>query len=167
MSRAVEIHGDTAYVTLTKGYVATIDAVDVPLIDGSNWSALTSSRRKAVYAVRVRQSGGVQKMLLMHRVILGVDCLDVDHIDGDGLNNRRANLRRCTRGENNLNVGLRSDNKSGFKGVFFDARSGRWRSEITRDGKSKYLGLFDTPDEAAAAYAAAAPVVHGSFARLK
>lgn len=167
-ARPVIVSGDMATVTLTQGMVATIDASDIDLVNGWNWSALMSPRRKAVYAARVIARDGKQTMLLMHRVIIGAEPgLVVDHRDGDGLNNRQSNLRLCSRADNALNTGRRADNKSGFKGVFFDARSGKWRAEIRRGGRSVHLGLHEDPEEAYARYCAAAHDIHGEFARLE
>lgn len=166
MSRAVRIEGDVAYVPLTRGYTAIIDASDVHLVDGRLWSALVSKRRKAVYAVRVEQRNGRQKMILMHRLISDApDGVLADHRDGDGLNNRRANIRHCSQAENNLNTGLRRDNQAGFKGVALDKRNRRWKAEIRFGGHRKFLGYFDTAESAHAAYCEAAVALHGDFAR--
>lgn len=164
--RPLRLVGNNAFVTLTRGYEAVIDRRDISLVDGRNWSVLISGRRKAKYACRVVVTDVGQKMILLHRVIIGAQQgQEVDHIDGDGLNNQRSNLRICTRSENTRNTGRRADNKSGFKGVFFETRAGRWRSEIRTNGKARYLGYFDSPEEAHQAYVAAAAEDHGSFAR--
>lgn len=166
--RPIRVDGAVAYVPLTRGYVAVIDADDVHLVAGRNWAALVSKRRKAVYAARVITDGGKQTMILMHRLVSDApDGMVVDHIDGDGLNNRRANIRHCTRSQNNMNVGLRSDNAIRLKGVCLDKRVNRWKAEIRCDGKRKFLGYFETPDRAHAAYVAAAADVHGEFARAR
>lgn len=90
---------------------------------------------------------------------------DVDHRDGDKLNNRRENLRKCTPTQNAWNQRRRRTNRSGFKGVdrYVD---GRWRARIKAHGVTTFLGYFPTADEAARAYDAAARVQHGEFARL-
>lgn len=167
MKREILIDGDVAYVPLTRGYEAVIDATDAYLVAGRNWSAATTPRRKAVYAVRVEvQEDGRSKMLLLHRVISGAaDDQHTDHKDGDGLNNRRSNLRTCTQAENNRNMGLRADNTSGFKGVFFNKPTKVWRSEIAVSGRRIYLGQFATAELANAAYQKAAAEFHGDFAR--
>jgi len=169
MSRAIRpirIDGDVAYVTLTRGYDAIIDAADVPLVEGFNWSALISNKRKAVYAVRVEAAGGHQKMILMHRLVsCALDGMICDHIDGNGLNNRRSNVRHCTRAHNNLNTSVRRDNAVGLKGVCLDKRVDKWKAEIRRDGVSKFLGYFETAELAHAAYMAAAMRIHGEYAR--
>jgi hypothetical protein len=89
----------------------------------------------------------------------------IDHINGDRADNRIENLRVATRLENNRNVKRHADNASGFKGVSLHKRTQRYRSEITLAGRKRYLGLFDTPEEAHAAYCAAAETLHGEFAR--
>jgi hypothetical protein len=81
------------------------------------------------------------------------------------LDNRRANLRLCTQAENNQNLGIRSDNTSGLKGVSLDKRCNRWHAEIQCSGKRKFLGYFATPQEAHIAYQAAATQMFGKFAR--
>lgn len=89
----------------------------------------------------------------------------VDHIDGDTLNNRIANLRLATHAQNLGNSKRRKDNTSGFKGVSADRSGARWRAQIKRNGRIAHLGTFDTPEEAHAAYVAAATELFGEFAR--
>ena len=101
------------------------------------------------------------------RVILGVaPGTQVDHKNANGLDNRRANLRAATCGENNWNTRLRKDNKSGYKGVYWLKSHGKWRAQITFNGKQKYLGDFTVASEGAAAYDTAAREYFGEFARL-
>ena len=165
-ARDIRLLPDCAVVTLTRGYEAVIDLADVPLVAGRNWSALVSKNRKAVYAVRVVTRNGKQTMLLLHRIISDAPAeMHVDHRDGDGLNNRRDNLRVCTQAENNRNQGIRSDNTCGFKGVSLDKRINRWKAEIETNGRRRFLGHHATPEAAHAAYLAAAAVEHGEFAR--
>jgi hypothetical protein len=88
----------------------------------------------------------------------------LDHANGDRADNRIANLRPATVSQNKANSKLRSDNKSGFKGVYASELGG-WRAEIRCDGKLHYLGRFGTPELAHAAYVAAARRFFGEFAR--
>lgn len=106
------------------------------------------------------------KLVYMHRLILGLTDRKVvgDHRDGNGLNNRRSNLRSCTQAENMRNTRKRSDNTSGFKGVS-SHHSGRWAARLHVNGKKHWLGLHDTPELAHAAYKSAAAKLHGEFAR--
>jgi len=92
---------------------------------------------------------------------------EIDHINGDTLDNRIVNLRRATHAQNSHNQGLRQNNKSGVKGVTWDAARGRWFASITINGKSKALGRFDEFEDAVAARRAAEEEYHGVFAHIK
>ena len=89
----------------------------------------------------------------------------IDHRDGDATNNRWSNLRQATASQNGANARRRRQNASGYKGVSLDKRSGRYRASIGGNGRRIYLGTFDTPQEAHAAYVAAARKLFGKFAR--
>lgn len=91
--------------------------------------------------------------------------LPIDHRDGDGLSNRWDNLRLSTVSQNNANQQRRRDNTTGFKGVTWHKAAGRYQAKIGIAGASHYLGLFDTPEAAHAAYRAAASRAYGAFAR--
>lgn len=88
---------------------------------------------------------------------------NIDHADGDGLNNRISNLREATRSENAGNSSRRSDNVSGVKGVCL--HNGKWIAQIKVAGKNHRLGSFDSVEAAASAYKAAAVKYFGDFAR--
>lgn len=151
--------GDHAFVPLTKGRVALIDVADMPFISRWCWSASYPSPR--VYARRSRATHE-RHMTWMHRAIIGPvpDGLEVDHIDGDSLNNKRSNLRLCTRQENTRNRRGRVIAASGARGV--RTFGGRWMARID----DLYLGLFPTKEEAAEAYRRAARERHGEFAAV-
>lgn len=91
--------------------------------------------------------------------------VDIDHIDRDRRNNRWANLREATRSQNMANTGRRRDNKSGFKGVSRHVQTGRWQAHSSGGGRTVYLGLFDSAEEAHRAYVAFATDSFGEFAR--
>jgi hypothetical protein len=106
-------------------------------------------------------------MLLLHRAILNAPVgLEVDHINGDGLDNRRSNLRLATREGNQRNRAARRDNTSGLKGVSLHVSTGKWQARIRTGGEQVYLGVFTTPEAAHEAYAEAAIRLHGKFARI-
>lgn len=90
----------------------------------------------------------------------------IDHKDRDGTNNRFGNLRPATTQQNCCNSANRVNNTSGFKGVAFDIRTKRWRAIITVNRKPVWLGRFDRPEDAHAAYCQAASNLHGEFARF-
>lgn len=92
----------------------------------------------------------------MHRELLGLERgREVDHINGDTLDNRRANLRAVTHAQNMQNRKLHKNNTSGIRGVMFDSRRQRWCGQIRRGGRKVWLRYFDTKLDAATAIAVA------------
>lgn len=89
---------------------------------------------------------------------------EIDHKNRDRGDNRLCNLREATRTQNQANVGKRSDNTSGFKGVSFHKRKGRWQAQGRVHGRTKFFGYHATPEAASAAYVAATRAIHGDFA---
>lgn len=89
----------------------------------------------------------------------------IDHKNGDPADNRIENLREATSAQNNANSRRRSDNQSGFKGVYWLSATRSWRAKIRHNGRSIHLGLFDTPEAAHRAYDRAARSFYGEFAR--
>lgn len=168
-SRQIRVVGELAYVQLTMGYEAVIDAADIQLVEGFNWRALVDRRKdksvRNVYAFRVHTvSRGVKKTVYMHRVIAGTpDGMDTDHIDGNGLNNIRLNLRAVTKAQNQHNQRPRSGNHAGLKGISYHRQTGKWRSQISAYGQRRYLGFFESVEDAAKAYEAAKHEMHGDF----
>lgn len=162
--REIRIEGKIAYVPLTRGRTAVIDAEDVPLVEGFFWQGKLS--RHNVYAIRFEQHGQKRKLVCMHRAIAGApDGTLVDHINGNGLDNRRANLRLATNAENTRNQRRNRRNTSGYKGVTWHKATGKWRAQIQVNGRRKHLGCFDRSVEAYSAYCEAALRFHGEHAR--
>lgn len=149
-------------IPLTQGYVAIVDDEDYDAVMAFKWFAHV--QRNATYVGRkARRADGLWADIRLHTFLTGWPL--VDHRDGDGLNNRRANLRPATRAENNRNRRRSlSNNASGFKGVCRDR--GKWRAYIYVDDKQHHLGMFPTAEAAALAYDVAALELHGEFARL-
>lgn len=148
-------------VTLTQGMVALVDEADYELVMAAGpWSYERSS---VPYARRnAKRSDGSHVPLRMHGFLTGWPL--TDHINGDGLDNRRANLRPATASQNHFNQRLRSNNTSGFKGVSLDKRYDKWAAHIRADGRRRSLGLYADPADAALAYDAAAREIAGEFA---
>lgn len=165
--RPIRVEGNIAYVPLTQGYEAIIDAADVPLVAGFNWCARVAPY--TAYAARNGQLGLGEKRgkaVFLHNVICppGAGRL-IDHINGDGLDNRRGNLRQATKTENGRNSRMKSRNTSGFKGVHLHKETGKWRARISTGDRHVSLGLYNTPEEAHAAYVKASTEMHGEFSR--
>ena len=160
VKRPIRVDGEMAYIPLTRGYEAVIDLCDIPIADGRNWWAQVDSCN--VYAVSLEAG----KPVRLHREILHVgEGMVVDHKDGDGLNNRRDNLREATAHQNQRNQKKRKDNTSGKKGAYFHKIVGRYAAQIAVNGVQRHVGYFDTIDEAHAAYCEASKKYHGEFGR--
>ena len=146
-------------IPLTQGRVALVDAVDHAWLSRYSWWLHRSNT--GVYA-RARVGGRRQRM---HRVIIGAGPEQIiDHINGDTLDNRRANLRFCTQAQNQANRVLDRDNTSGFKGVTWHRQHGNWIAHI--GFPSVFLGCFPDVESAACCYDNAARQIYGEFARL-
>ncbi|WP_060210534.1 HNH endonuclease [Sporosarcina koreensis] len=151
----------TKEIPLTKGKVAIVDDADYEELSKYSWYYEDHG-----YACRRKTFGYYEsRKVYMHREIMKeAEDKVVDHINRDGLDNRRANLRIVSQSLNLFNSGVRVNNTSGFKGV---SRSGeRWRSRIYVDGKEKSLGVFDCKIEAALAYNESAKKLYGDHAFL-
>ena len=110
-------------------------------------------------------SNGVKGHILIHRDILKPNKnQEVDHIDGNRLNNQRSNLRFATSSQNKINRGARKDNQSGYKGVSWHKQRDKWTARIMANGKYQHLGLFENILDAVTAYNEAALKYQGSFA---
>jgi len=161
--RPVRIDGDVAYVTLTKGYEAIIDAEDAHLIGKFNWYALVQEH--TVYACRKK---GRSATKYMHREIIPAsDVFFVDHKNRNGLDNRKSNLRFADAKQNKQNSCVRSDSKSKIKGVAFVPSCGKWRARIKCAGKVFHLGYHEDIQSAKAAYEDASKKLHLEFSRTE
>lgn len=154
-----DCHHSVTRIPLRDGSFALVDASDLPLLDGHKWFEFQSHR--ITYAHSTTDG-------FMHRILMGLtegDPRRVDHRDGNGLNNRRNNLRICTPTQNRANARKFAATASRFKGVT-RGPGGQWRVYVGTRENRRYLGLFGNEIEGARAYDAAALELFGDFACL-
>lgn len=158
-------------VPLSRGKVALVSPEDAPRVLAHKWSYHTGTKGKG-YACRnlrvVLANGAIkQRTMLLHRFVIdAAPDVEIDHVDGDGLNCQRHNLRVATRAQNVANTGPRRNGRMAYKGVYFRSDRNRYRAEITIDGKRRDLGTYPTAAQAAVAYDAAAYAAWGEFAYM-
>jgi hypothetical protein len=146
-------------IPLTQGKVALVDDEDYERVSRLSWRARRD--KKTWYA----ETGSAEQAIFMHTFILGLSAgPETDHKDGNGLNNRRENIRPATRSNNCMN--RKGWSKNGFKGVYRVTNSSRWGARIQAAGRMIQIGCYDSPEAAARAYDIAALRYHGEFARL-
>jgi hypothetical protein len=155
-------------ITLTKGKYAKVDPDDYYRLSEYKWRI--SKDYGKFYAIRTgrKQDGKGRKVIRMHREVAKTpDGLECDHINGDSLDNRKANLRSATRLQNSWNRSKSSKpGYSKYKGVTFDKKMQKWFAQIRVRGKHISLGRFEDEIEAAKAYDKAAKKHFGDFANL-
>lgn len=146
--------------------VILLDFCDLAVVDPFNihWTVIRKGNVKYVTAHILID--GISKNIYMHRLILGDPSGTVDHIDRDGLNNRRKNLRVGSQFANVVNSGPRKRGKSKYKGVSWHGQSKKWRATIQAKGKWQLVGLFLTEEDAARAYDKVAAELQGPTAYL-
>ncbi len=178
-------------LTLSRGKYALVDDEDYKYLNQWKWSILKAHNNnhyafRRIYFQKGEKGyrmGKVRKSIYLHRFIMNASkSKQVDHVNGDGLDCRKKNLRTVTNIQNSYNQSVRKDNRSGYKGVkmtiaISHARPNStinkkikkpilWRAQITAKKVRYYLGAFSSGQEAAKAYDEAAKRLHGRFARL-
>lgn len=168
------------YIRLTQNKKAIVDDIDYPLVSKLKWFYRKSGKTngKNGYAQHVFHIKGSfdkktrkskRKSLFMHNFIMQpLKEFQVDHINRNGLDNRRSNLRVGTISQNYANFPKKQNTKSKYRGVSFQQRKNgkQWQASTTVNGKSVYIGIYKTKGEAALAYNKAAKKFFGKFAQL-
>jgi len=156
MKKYAELDANTKLIPLSQGKFAIVDADDFEKLSQLKWHYSNG------YAVK----HGKPK-IIMHRIVCNTpDGMHTDHINGNRLDNRKCNLRVCTKNENAKNTSKRKNSTSKYKGVSWETRTKRWFCQIEVNKKSFFLGRFSSEEAAAEAYNEAALIHHGEFARL-
>jgi hypothetical protein len=149
-------------IQLTQGKVALVDDDIYEYLNQWKWYY-----SKLNYAMRSKRINKKKTFFLMHRVIMDTELnMIVDHLNGNGLDNRRSNLRNCTHAENMRNRKINKKNRSGFKGVSYYTKGNKWRAMIKFNNLRIHIGFYIDPIDAARAYNEAAIKYHGEFANL-
>jgi hypothetical protein len=156
----------TKKIELTKGLFALVDDEDYDILNNYKWHITENKNKLTKYASRRQYPEN--KMIKMHRQIMGAidPKIHIDHIDGNGLNNCKSNLRICTLSENNRNITKRKNCTSKYKGVHYSKRDDLYTAYINCNKKRTYIGWFKNEIEAAKAYNKSALELFGEFAKL-
>lgn len=157
-------------IALTQGKFASVDDEDYDWLKQFKWSAQKKSLVNRVVYYAVRQTSRTNKkrqFLRMHREIAArADFPETDHIDGDGLNNQKHNLRPATHGQNQQNQHKRLKCASCYKGVNWDRHKSKWQVRLRLNGIRQHVGYFSDERLAAIAYNKAAIKAFGKFALI-
>jgi hypothetical protein len=157
-------------IPLTRGKVAIVNNADFKWLAKKKWRAIrpTPTGIERWYAVRTEGSRG--QTLYMHKAIVARMGLPpqklCDHRDGDGLNNRRSNLRPCSPAQNVQNKRKQTGLSSRFKGVYWHKRDQKWMARLGHNGTTRFLGYFENEKDAAKAYDQSAIKTFGPFAKV-
>jgi hypothetical protein len=141
-------------IPLTQNMVALVDDDDFEKLSKYKW---------CLHGAGYAHASIEGKKVLMHRMIMGFPNCEIDHINHKKTDNRKENLRPCTRQENSWNMKVQSRNKTGYKGVFWNKERKKYEAQIKVDGRSINLGRFSTPFEASEAYKSAAKKYFGEY----
>lgn len=152
-------------IPLTKGKFTIVDDEDYEKVIVHKWH--THKGNTTYYVATTPRGTKSNRLLLMHRFILDISDpkVHVDHINGNGLDNRRSNIRPCTPTQNNRNSSLPKNSTTGFKGVSI-AYDNKYKVHLSHENNKLHIGTFDSKEHAALSYDFAARKLHGEFAKL-
>jgi hypothetical protein len=147
-------------IKLSNGMESIVDDDDFESLSQNKWHILRNGYARRPGKQRDKISGTVY----MHRQIMGFpNGLQVDHINGNKLDNRKCNLRLATNSQNHCNRGKQANNTSGYKGVSWHKQANKWNARIVLLGRKISLGLYNDPKDASEAYLTASKIYHGEF----
>ncbi len=150
-------------VVSVSGKTAVIDAEDWPLIKQYKWYALCTGRHRKIWYFSTNSTEG--RTIYLHRLIMNAaPGEEVDHIDGNGLNNQRSNLRKCSHAQNLRKAHVSRPAASGYRGVYLHGPS--WRVRVNIGGKQRSFGIFKSKEDAARVYDNEMRKLFGEFAVL-
>lgn len=157
------MHMNTREIQLTQGKVAVIDEADFKRVSAFKWSA--DRMGKTWYAVRTVKRLGKKSRIYLHRFVMNATRgLVVDHVNRNGLDNRKRNLRLCTKKQNFWNQGAHKDGRSGVRGVSWRPDTGLWTARLFVNGKQLNLGCYKRLKDAVAVRRLAEKKHYGVFA---
>lgn len=149
-------------IELNKGKVALVDKEDYEYLNQWRWYCDARG-----YAVRSKTIDGKKRSIKMHRVILNTpEDMCTDHVNGNPLDNRKCNLRIANHSQNGMNRKINYNSGTGYKGVLLRKDTKKYRAYIRKDGKRRWIGQFDSANDAARAYNEAAKEMFGVFAKF-
>lgn len=155
-------------IPLTQGVFAKVDKSDFDQLSVYKWQAAKGRQGelRAVRTVYDKKSGKRKTVQMSRQILQAVGKQKVDHKNGNTLDNSRKNLRACSNQENGYNRGKNKNNSSGFRGVSYEKRCGKWRATLKAGGAFKSLGYFESKKMAILSWKAAAKVYFGEYVRL-
>lgn len=147
------------------GKFAIVDDDDFESLNQFKWHLCKGYAGRIEYLGRENKQS-IRRGVFIHRVVTGAEPgQHTDHINGNKLDNRKSNLRACNRFQNLQNIGISKRNKSGYKGVHWHKKAGKWVAEINAFGQRHYLGLFTELEQAAQAYKRKSQELHKEFSK--
>ncbi len=145
---------------------ALVDDEDYERINKYKWHAIKTKwgwyAMRAIYVPKMKSV----KLYMAKEILRYVGGKEVDHKNHNTLDNQKSNLRLCTSSQNSMNTRIRTDNVSGYKGVYFHRLAKKWLAQIVKDKKNYYLGLYNNKHDAGKAYNKKAKELFGEFAHL-